>query len=216
MAKSEYPKHIAAIRLDAALRVRPFVSTDDCRYYLKGIRIEPSAEGGVLCAATDGHRLGVRRDKDGLCREPAIVRLSPLLKPSKQPKWLIVTLAGPAKGYVSLVPVEQDDTPESAIERVEEAELRIGDAVIDGTYPDWRRAIPTPTGTDAVRAFNGKYFGSFGDYVHISGGSGQSPHLVRDANDPEFVGVLMPMRADAPKAPTWLNAPSEEPAKKAA
>jgi hypothetical protein len=202
MAKQpEYPKHIAAVRLNAALRVRPYTETQGFRYYLAGVHIEPSPDGGVICAATDGHRLGVRRDPEGLCFTPAIVKLSPLLKSSKKPKWLIVTLTGETMGYVSVVPVQQDDTPEAAIERVEQAELRIGDAIISGEFPNWRRVIPTSTGV--TRSFNAKYFASFGEHISISGSDGSSPHLVRDAADPEFFGVLMPMRADEPKVPSW-------------
>ena len=204
MAASEYPKHIAAVRLEAALRVRPFISTDYMRYYLNGVFIQAANEG-ALCVATDGHRAGIRHDREGLCRQDVIVRLSPLLKNSKQPKWLVVTLTGDGKGYVSVLPVKVDDTPEDAIDRVEEAELRIGDAIIDGTFPDWKRVVPPASPGDFQRGFNAKYIASFGERISIRGASDNGAHLVSDISDPDFIGVLMPMRADAPTVPSWLG-----------
>jgi DNA polymerase III sliding clamp (beta) subunit (PCNA family) len=56
-----------------------------------------------------------------------------------------------------------------------------------------------------VRGFNCKYLGSFGEHLSISGNGAAEPHLIRDCDDPEFVGVLMPMRADAPKVPNWIG-----------
>lgn len=209
MAKPEYPKHIAAVRLDAALRVRPFISTEETRYYLMGAHIEPS-ETGAVCVATDGHRAGIRHDKQGLCTEAAIVRLPPLLKRTKQPKWLIVTLTAPGKGYISVLPVKIDDTPELAIERVEEAELRLGDAIIDGEFPNWRRIVPPAEPADMTRGFNAKYVASFGERISIRGASDNAPHLVSDTDDPDFIGVLMPMRADAPTVPSWLGLVKQE------
>jgi DNA polymerase-3 subunit beta len=205
MAKQpEYPKHVAAVRLEAALRVRPFVSDELMRYYLCGVYID-AGEAGALCIATDGHRLGVRHDKEGLSREPVIVKLPKLLKLTKEPKWLVVTLTAAGKGFISVVPVITDDTPEDAMGRVEEAELRIGDAVIDGTFPDWKRVVPPADPRDMHRGFNAKYVASFGERISICGASDNAPHLVSDAADPDFVGVIMPMRADPPKVPSWLG-----------
>ncbi len=39
-------------------------STEETCYYLKGVNIEPCAQGGALLVATDGNKMIVLRDKD--------------------------------------------------------------------------------------------------------------------------------------------------------
>src|SRR5256885_2092412 len=48
------------------------ISTEESRYYLNGVRIEPLAEGCVM-VATDGHRLIAIRDPSGTCDKADIV-----------------------------------------------------------------------------------------------------------------------------------------------
>lgn len=80
---SEYPKPAFAVRLDSAIKVRPFVSSDECRYYLQGIHVSVAPKGGALCAATDGRRLGVAHDADGIVYEEVIARLPKIVKAEK-------------------------------------------------------------------------------------------------------------------------------------
>ena len=53
------------------------VSTEETRYYLNGIFIQPHAVQGVLLVSTDGHRMTVIHDETGHADQSAIVRLSP-------------------------------------------------------------------------------------------------------------------------------------------
>lgn len=216
------PTPVFAVRLEAALRVKPFVSKEEARYYLNGICIEP-AEGGAVCVATDGHRLGARFDKGGLAVGSTITRLPNEIKmPPKllASPWLVGMSTGNGKGHISVVEAatqrDEEDTAERAIARVEDCLLRVGHAFINGTFPDWRRVIPEAADEDAVRGFNGLYFKDFGKYVTIRGRDEASPHLVRIHDDPDFVGVLMPMRTDKQAVPAWLARPAATPAKKAA
>jgi hypothetical protein len=222
MADTSNP--VFAVRLSAVLRVKPFISTDLVRYYLNGVCIEPAANGAI-CVSTDGHRLGACHDPDGFATEAVIVKVPNEIKmpPKKgflRSPWLVGIGIGNGKGHVSVVepaPKHDEDTALNAIERVEDCSIRIGRAFIDGTFPDWRRVIPTPSDKDTVRGFNGAYVKAFGDHMAIRGAGEAAPHLIEIAGEPEFIGVLMPMRAESKgKLPEWLEAPKAAPARKAA
>jgi hypothetical protein len=222
---SDKPTPVFAVRLSSALRVKPFVSDEDSRYYLQGVCIEPAQEGAT-CASTDGHRLGVYYDKEGYSTGKAIVRLPPEIKMPAKKKglfaspWLVGVRTGAGKGYVAVVEPAgkgEDDTAQNAIERVEDCIIRIGNALIDGSFPDWRRVIPKPTERDTVRAFNGEYVKAFGKHMTLRGADAASAHLIEISGEPNFLGVLMPMRADSKgKLPDWLEAPKAPARKKAA
>lgn len=203
-----------AVRLDAFLRVKPFVSDELGRYYLTGIAVQKSAEGGAICAATDGHRLGARRDPDGISLIDVIVSVPRELKmPAKtllkQTPWL-VGMVNPETsfGHISLVEAVMDrdlDTAEKAIENVDECLIRFGRTMIDGQFPDWRKVIPSKAGSSV--GFNGDYVKSFGRTLEITGEGPDAPHIVQDVMDPNFIGVIMPVRTKAGSVPTWLAAP---------
>lgn len=205
-----------AVRLDAALKVRPFISTDETRYYLQGVHISASPTGGANCAATDGHRLGIAFDCDGLVHKEAIVRIPAIVKAKKglllRP-WLVGMMDSPTSGYIAIVDGkktdESEDVAEYAIARVEECSLRLGRMFIDGTYPDWRGIIPEMKPTDTTRAFNRKYLAGFGDNIQITEASEASPHIVH-TDDKNFLGVLMPMRTDRRVMPEWLSPPQSQ------
>ena len=200
-----------AVRLDALLRVRPFISTEMTRYYLAGVFVHSHAGGGAVCAATDGHRLGVRRDKDGLVNEARIVTLPKDLKaPTRehQGAWAIMTRTGSSYAHLSLVDRIHDpkhDTADNAIARVSDCYQSFGDVMIDGTFPDYTRIIPAGEEKDTIRGFNAKYISSFGRAITIRGGSEADPHLILDDDDSEFVGVLMPMRTHGRVRQDWTR-----------
>lgn len=200
-----------AVRLDAVLRVRPFISKEHTRYYLNGVYVSAGKEGGALCTATDGHRLGFRHDPEGKVFTPAIIRVPVELKPASRldNPWVVAVQTNAKKGYIAIVPANSAgsdfDTPESAIERIEDCTFRFGDAIIDGTFPDCSRVIPTPSDKDMTRSFNAEYFKSFGKSMSITGADATSAHLIHIPGDPLFMGVLMPMKLDvATKIPEWL------------
>ncbi len=206
---SEFPKAVFAVRLASAITVRGFVSKEDTRYYLHGIHVSPNEKGGAICAATDGHRLGAAHDHEGVCNEEVIVRFPSVIKAEKNflGEWLVCMMTAPSKGYIAIVPGDkkgdQEDTAQYAIERVADARMTIGQAIIDGTFPNWRNVIPTPKEDAPVRSFNRKYLQSFGDYVTVIGDDPASPQLIQ-TQDSDFVGVLMPMRGERRSAPSWL------------
>ncbi|WDA37842.1 DNA polymerase III subunit beta family protein [Sphingobium sp. YC-XJ3] len=200
-----------AVRLDAALKVRPFISSESTRYYLNGVRIEASPNGGAVCVATDGHRMGISYDADGFVDHSLIVQIPSMIKVEKglflRP-WLVGMLADGGNGYIAVVDGKKTDQREDdaqfAVERVEECTLRIGRAFIDGTYPDWRRVVPEMKPTDVTRAFNRRYLNSFGDFIQVTGADELSPQIIQ-TDDKDFIGVLMPARLDKRAMPEWLR-----------
>lgn len=221
---SDTPKPVFAVRLSAALRVKPFISTEETRYCLMGVAIQPAANGAI-CVSTDGHRLGACHDPDGLATEAVIVKLPsqirmPSMKGLLASPWLVGIGTGGGKGHISVVEPNakgEEDTALSAIERVEDCSIRIGRAFIDGTFPDWRRVIPKPNEKDIIRGFNAEYFKAFGKHITLRGASPADAHLIEIQTEPNFLGVLMPMRVESKgKLPDWLDEPQAPAKKKAA
>jgi len=209
-ANLEKPVVCFAVRLEALLRVRPFISKERFRYYLNGVYVHAHAEGGAVCVATDGHRLGVRRDVGGYVNEPQIVRLPLELKASKllSSPWAVMVRSGTKFAHLSIIDAIHDrdhDTAENAIARLDECVQRFGDVLIDGIFPDYTRIIPQETDTDKVIGFNGKYISSFGESLTIRGSDSVAPHTVFDAGDPDFFGVIMPMRTSIEKCQDWVR-----------
>jgi len=210
-ANLDSPITCFAVRLEALLRVRPFISTEETRYYLNGAYVHAHPEGGAVIAATDGHRLGVRRDTEGLVNEAQIVKLPKDLKaPGKLHlgSWAVMTRTGTKFAHLSLVERIHDrdhDTAVNAIARIEDCYQRFGDVLIDGSFPDYTRIIPGESDGDVIRGFNAKYLAGFGDHIAVRGSDGLAPHIIIDHGDPEFMGVLMPMRVTASRRQDWTR-----------
>ena len=176
-------------QLKALLTLSPKI---DIRYYLCGIFVEYNATTTRL-VVTDGHKLGIlnhhSEDNQGagsliIPREvienlPKAGKIDPLLiitKEEKQGYWKITGM-----GIQTIF------------------------AQIEGTYPDYRRVCQfTTDGT--VANYNYEYLTQFLKVQHLLGGSktatlnlyqnGNSSALVHLAGVANFVGVVMPMRAD--------------------
>lgn len=177
-------------QLKALLTLAP---KSDIRYYLCGIFVEYNATTTRL-VVTDGHKLGVLNhhieDNQGagsliIPREvienlPKAGKIDPLLiftKEEKQGYWKITGM-----GIQTIF------------------------AQIEGTFPDYRRVCQfTTDGTPAN--FNYEYLTQFLKVQHLLGGgkcqtlnlyqNGNARALVTLAGVDNFVGVVMPMRADS-------------------
>lgn len=191
------------------------VSTEETRYYLQGVFIEPMPNGGVTMAATDGHRLLVCFDPSGAAARAAIIRLSKdALKACK-----------PVKGDTRRLGVAFDaETATVWARKHEEApELPVAispGAEIDGTFPQWRRVVPAIDGPGGQPGFfNSRYLaemGNAGEGFASAAGRGRppmtlyqaaegDPALIRWASVEDAFGVLMPVRAaPATIRPAWL------------
>jgi len=202
-------------------------SSEETRYYLKGVFVEGSA-AGVTLTATDGHRLAVlnhslHTDDWNAPQAPAVIvplHLIDKLKIGKRaPDYAMLTIdtsVNPAKLTLSY-----------------DGLSIVADAV-DGTYPNARAVVRgafTP-GDDAGKLahFNPAYVAAFGKMKELLTGSkpqvlqihhnGPSPAVVDFLGVPETddglrgFGVLMPCRAPADAAgplsapPAWYDAPA--------
>lgn len=61
---------------DLFMRVRRAIGTEETRYYLTGVHVEPAPGGGALMVATDGRGMLVARDPHGFVPAPMIVQLT--------------------------------------------------------------------------------------------------------------------------------------------
>lgn len=165
------PDFKCVVSADLFRRTMMAQSTEETRYYLNGVRIEPCPEGGVLLIATDGHRLLVFRDADGfISGGSATISLSSIMaralsaKPWKHPGWGLMPKADhPRRRFVAVhgdraatVDFALDPTAaisaevaEAIIDQVRNPTALVGgfqwaSAQIDGDYPDWRRVIGEP------------------------------------------------------------------------
>lgn len=137
MASSEYSANFKA---KAGLLKRLFdkskfaISTEETRYYLNGVymHVAQTEAGPMLrCVATDGHRLA-RID-------------APLPVGAEEMPGVIV----PRKTVAELRKLLDDDDADIAVSvsetkvRFATAEITLTSKVIDGTFPDYSRVIPT-------------------------------------------------------------------------
>jgi hypothetical protein len=190
-----------AVPLADFLAVKPFIATEESRYYLRGVRIEPHEEGAIA-VATNGHILGVQYSPKGYCATPGIWICPKALKLARGKNapehWVVGTVNG-SVSRLHLVHATRYDKDADVAAYVSEFpaagldEMSWGHSLIDGTYPDWRKVLPDATPDDAFRAFNGEKLKAFGNAIVMRGKSIHDPHLIQNG-DPNFLGVAMPMR----------------------
>jgi DNA polymerase III subunit beta len=112
------------------------ISTEETRYYLNGVYLHsPSISGGLVAAATDGHRLGE----------------------VMTPSWQAFGMPGvivPRKTVSVLLKLwKGKECPETVRVSVTETGIKfawagawLASKVIDGTFPDYHRVIPQSSG----------------------------------------------------------------------
>lgn len=218
-------------------------STEQTRYYLNGVCVEPAADGGVNLVATNGHIIIAIHDPEGeangkwICPVPAQMRkfllanLEPVEDPDEDeyggftdPRLVLRTIR--FDGLIASVysPVhawkENDD---------EEVSMAATAEAIDGTFPDWYRVLPRPDTetpsipsiTVAVRYMRdlaravAVYKDSVTTGVRLRPIDKAGPMLIGCYDDGDFIMCAMPMRDDGePVAvPAWVP---DVPAKDAA
>ena len=165
-------------------------SSEETRYYLRGVHLATSGH----MVTTDGHRMFVAR----LAERPTADVIVPydavaaaLKMAGARVKEIEIDLTANRIGQIQFTPV-------------------------DGTFPDWRRVVPSGVETPSTNAalndgaehvhFNNRYVGDFEKMADILCGKstlGQSVLHPRSASHPALVtfgeradcfGVLMPLR----------------------
>lgn len=224
-------------------RAMAAVSKEERRYYLNGVHVAPCDAGGALLVATDGRRLVVLRDPHGYVPNgTGIVSLNAHVtraltaKASCLPNWngpltgkgvpvrllavkgqkaSVIELRREANSPVdgeSIVPVVDNPGPETG-------GYQWCGALIDGTFPDWRRVVGEPAFDEAVTAsFDPALLAPLAEALHGKNAhGGNSVRLVPSKNGGElgahFVfsnavsdgfAILMPVRqVEKPRMPDW-------------
>jgi len=188
-------------------RVANAQSTEETRYYLQGVSIEPAPHNlpGVTLTATDGKVLVSAYDAQGTVTAPVIVKApAHVLKACKPYKsGAEPHLIGDA-GTIVVV----DDKGAEQIAR---------GTTIDGTFPEWKRVIPQDIGTGTGAVFDPSIMATLAKALIqrkesgliVRGVDALSPHLVF-GDDDRMVGVAMPIRApdaDTRALPQWAVRP---------
>jgi DNA polymerase III sliding clamp (beta) subunit (PCNA family) len=124
-------------------------SREKTRYYLQAVYVEPHAVRGVTLTATNGVKMICIHDEDGRADEPAIINLGDTLK-----------LCKAKRGYVRVVVIETGASDATIFEAKEPAtetdfnRIAIAPRVrVDGSFPDYRRVIPTVFRNSMAPAF---------------------------------------------------------------
>ncbi|MBV5345461.1 MAG: hypothetical protein JZU63_07995 [Rhodoferax sp.] len=158
-------------------------STQETKYYLCGVSLEPSWDGARL-VATDGHLMFLAAIKTGdAVFDKMILPSAALIKALKgyKPAYLTLTKAG--------------------------ATWTLGDVVfqpVDGTFPDWTRIVPRVLPSDPVPAlFEPQYVVTMDKIASCLDGKGSEARIYSDGQSPAVVtfgarddclAVLMPKR----------------------
>lgn len=156
-------------------------STEQVRYYLNGVYVDPT---GFL-VSTDGHRL--------FCAQIDLGDQSPF------DGWII-----PRDAIKQALNGYKGDTIEITQTRVGVVSCR----PIDGSFPDWRRVLPSDTPNNVPAQFNPAYVADFGKIGDLLSGkrkgevlpcqihhNGDQPTPITFTADPSCFGVLMPIRS---------------------
>ena len=194
-------KHIRAMLHLAAKK--------DIRYYLQGVNVVRDNRGTYL-EATDGHILG-RLSIDGIKADAKIN----VVLPTDQ----LIKLKGTKKTNDDWLHFSVDGLAVECI--CGESTMRF--SAHDARFPDTDRVIPLVFKEEDIKpaTFNPDLLSRFVDFSEEIYGKRQIPQLLqRGTNsiivsfslDDNFVGVMMPMRAEcAAKVPDWCYLPSVKP-----
>ena len=176
-----------------------FASKEETRYYLKGVAVQAGPRG-VYLVATDGHRmLAFRQSADDTPPVDIIIPADVIarIKPDRHVEDATLTRDGDTQW------------------RIDYCGTAISFAPIDGTFPDWRRAVPKET-TGEMAQFDPAYVGDFAKVAKALGANpradvkiahnGRGPALVTFGDDIDGFGVLVPTRANFGST-VWQTAP---------
>jgi hypothetical protein len=234
----------AKFNADLFLRAFTAAGTEPMRYYLTGVHVEPHPERGVFLVGTNGHYLICMRDEFGVCEGgTAIVKPDAyFLKTVTAENRLsqrnpLERVIGPATIAVSgsrmgVYREGPDSGPADGIfDALETARpplkaIQVQDAVIDGTYPDWRRVLPRSVENLDSKpiAFNPAYLVAMHKALSSDKGEALSVSPQSDSADgfrssvvrtmtPKLngFGVLMCMRFTGETGfPSWLDLPGKK------
>lgn len=205
------------LRLTAKLLpiIAPFIAKGDIRYYLNAINVRPHKDGGAVICATNGHALGAIYDADATCEHEVILRFDARIQQA--------CAAGLATNRSIVMIGERLGVIE---EGGSEVYIQAGRPDIEADYPRYERVIPKLDALKpgllgtfaaplialaekaALAAGKMKKIGRRSSGLHFFNVNGDcnGSAVLRIADVPAFVGVLMPMRDEACRdaLPEWV------------
>ena len=189
-------------------------SKEETRYYLNGVFIQYDGHA-LVSVATDGHRLvAFKHDCDQGGELSHMVESFGVIVP------LAIINSIKLVKHDAIARLHHVDGLKWTIEYNGQA---VTFDAIDGTFPDWRRVVPSKTSGE-IAQFNLSYMADFAKIAklldknapHCSiAHNGQGPALVSFNSSYDGFAVLMPARMDDPMrgAPSWVNPNTTETAK---
>jgi len=163
-------------------------STDETRYYLKGVAVQLDGEK-LFIAATDGHRLiamepeyTVERDDTNQHADAPRARDCSVIIPADIVKNLKL-VRGVDDCTLTI------DGPKGEIEHAGQS-VRFG--FVDGTFPDWRRVIPLNI-TGELAQFDARYIGELPKIEAAFGNKNAKIEIEHNGNSPAFVALNLPI-----------------------
>jgi DNA polymerase-3 subunit beta len=198
------PRYLKAALVLAAVK--------DIRYYLNGVLVD-IRPAEVRIVATDGHRLGVFREKhEGGDNPVQVIIPHDVIKAMKPHRDMECVLHYP----------DADGELECKLSNLAGPDLSF--KPVDGKFPDYDRTIPRAVPSLEYSHFNSDYLADFNKAVRTAFDSsklyaqvwprGDAAAAVTCGRD-EFFGVVMPMRGSGVyDAPDWVGTikpvPAEE------
>lgn len=217
--------------------VLPFMGSEDMRYYLNGVLVEPY-NGGCLLIATNGHIIAVIESKEARCDRSRILALS------NEP--FLTAIRGDCTPRIDddgdELPNEDEnfdgalwiDNAEARAVVVDESGVERfvlpGTPFIEGKYPDWRKVVPPieHLKQGVPYALAGQYLALM-DHPAINKlrskgvlfwgddrGTDEKPSAITVRFDglPNLIVVVMPISKVNPALSTWpawmtVNAPEQ-------
>jgi len=196
----------------------PCISTEETRYYLCGIHIENDSRAGMMAVATNGHHMGTLRinpmQDDSKTPDLSVPEFNFIL-PMEAVKWIDKL---PRKfNYDPLLRFESDGV------KVKLSAIPLGMVfeckLIDGSFPDWRRVMPTEYSVSA--SFNAGYMKDIASAIKKAGSKRMSlleisivdsrgPAVIT-TNDTALHYVILPMGSDDAIKHTNAYVPSPAP-----
>lgn len=178
--------------------------TVDVRHYLIGVHVRAD-QRGIILEATDGHALARLRVSPTPVANPVSVVL-PL-------DVLKTVIAGGKKTLDDVLTVTVDGAAITIADRTATHAL----TAIDGKFPDTdqvtRKAIAAP---EVMAQFSPELLERLRACIKTASGAdnaipcysqrGQQPCIVTAFELPEFIGLVMPWRADEAIVPPWASA----------
>ena len=225
------------VRADKLMAIEPFQSSEETRYYLHGVHIEPHAEGAIL-VATDGHTLAAILDRDahvaGLAaswhpqlKDRVGKRLTAWKKEAlgQRDIWCDMQLRHPS-GNPDLLSIVAADNPQQILLGNGTTLLQLPERLwIDGTYPEWRRVTqpPPPKARTTVPNLAGPYMKRCIDFFSaMSAGrtvpitlhaADNGPVRVTSPGKQDVFVIVVPIRRDPPTEaeyhPYWVDLPGD-------